>query len=263
MSFPTINNRQQLTFQVAAYSNTTLSPWCSDSVAPAPIPTITIASAATNGTTLSACRLYYKSVKFSPQLNQQLVQKLNSGYVKKVFYRVTDTYLPAAAEIAQTTGSISKLVSASTVRPLRVWLLAPNTQGLSSAGDGTLVGVFAFPGTFTNLQIQINNSNYYQNSLNTVAEIWSILEDQFPGSGSSNSTGGLISYADFINSYRLHCFDVSRSKDRLSSPNEAVSIQVSGTRVNSTSCDYYYIVERLQAVTMHFGASETKLVIGL
>ena len=184
LDFPMINNRFQLTFQVQAYSNTVLSPFTVDSVGPVPPPVITIGPASSNGLMLSNCRLYYRSVKFQPSLNQRLVEKLNSGYTKKVFYRVTDTYTPSAGETNVTTGSINRLVSASTVHPLRVWLLAPPTGGLSTAGSDTVNGTFTFPGAFTNANIMINNANYYQNSLNTVAEFWTILEDQFPGAGS-------------------------------------------------------------------------------
>ena len=92
-----------------------------------------------------------------------------------------------------------------------------------------------------------------------------MLSDQFPSAGNSNSSGGLINYSDFVSGgYRILCFDVSRLRDRLSDPNSAVSIQVQATRTgHTTACNYYYLVERLQALTMQFNASETKLVLGL
>lgn len=258
MSFPQINSRYQLTFGFSTGSAPVMNAFTSDSVGPVVAPTCSIATASTNGVSLSNCRLYYKSVKFSPSLNQQLVQKLNSGYSKKVFYRVTDTYLPAASEIGQTTGTVQKLISASTVHPLRVWLVSPATTGISASA-----GLLSSQAAWTNANIMINNVPYYQNSMNTISEQWTILEDQFPGSGNSNAKGGLLNYSDFINTYRLLCFDVSRLKDRLSDPNSAVSIQVQATRANATSCDYYYVVERLQAVTFQFNASETKIILGL
>ena len=227
------------------------------------MPIITIGSASTNGVTLSNCRLVYSSVKFSPELNQKLVAKLNSGYTKKVYYRVTDTYLPNAGDIAQTGGTLTKLVSPSTVHPLRVWLLGCPTTALSTAGSDIINGCFSFQAQFSNANISINNTNYYNNALNTASEFWSILQDQFPKQGLDNDSCSLISYSDFMQSYRLHCFDVSRLKDRLRNANEAVSIQIQATRSNATSCDYYYLVERLQLVTFQFSSSETKLVIGL
>ena len=262
--FPMINQRWMFTFNLNAYNNTVLSPWCCDSVAPAPVPTITIGAATSNGVTQTSCRLYYKTVKFSPEINQRLVDRLNSGgFSKKIFFRCTDTYLPGVNDVAQTSGTISKVLNSATVRPLRIWLLAPPTGGLSTAGSDTVNGSFVFPGRFTNINCQINNQNYYDNPLQSDHEIYSILEEQFPGYGNSSGSGSLISFSDFQNSYRLHCIDVSRLKDRLKDPNSAVSIQLSATRSNSTSCDYYVCVERLQACTMSFTNSEVKLFVGL
>jgi hypothetical protein len=267
MDFPQINNRYQFTFQLNAYSNTALNPFTTDSVVPVAQPIVTIGAASMgNGATLTSTRLYYKSVKFLPGLNEQLIHKLNSGYTKKVFFRVTDTYLPNASTTNQTTGTINITPSSASVHPLRVWLLAANTGGLSTSGSSTVVGTFTFPGQFTNCNVQINNTNYYQNALNTPAEQYEILAEQFPGHGHSNRAGSLITYQDFCAGFRMVCFDVSRLKERLKDPNSMVSVQVNATRAASdgaVACDYYIIIERLAAVTMQFSSTETKLFIGL
>lgn len=267
LNFPMTNNRFQFSFSLNLSNSSPLPPMVVDSVqvsaAAVPPPVITIGSASSNGVSLTSCRIYYNSVKFSPELNQKLVAKLNSGYSKKIFFRVTDSYLPGAGETAQTTGSINKLVSASTIHPLRLWLLCPPTTALSTQGSDTVNGCFVFPGGFSNCNVLINNTQYYQNNLSTLEEQWQVLSEQFPGAGSSNKSGSLLSFSDFVNTYRLHCFDVSRAKDRLRSPNESVSIQVVGTRSNATSCDYYFLVERLQAVNFHFSSAETRMVVGL
>lgn len=278
MDFPIINLRLQMSFLLNMYSNENIVPALGGRVTtnigtttaaiPNAAPSLTIGEATIPGSDvkINNCRLYYKTVKYHPEVNMQLAQKLAAGFSKSLEFRVTDTYLPSFSEKAQGVGSITKLVSPSTIRPLRVWLLACPANALSSsvpastttiATNTGYIPLAVYTGQFTNANILVNNSRYYNNDLVTAADFYNILKEQFP------ENQGLVSYSDFLTTYRLHCFDLTRLKDRLKNPNEACSLQVNATRVDAVSCDYYFIVERLQRVSLHMSSAESSVVVGL
>lgn len=276
MDFPIINLRLQMSFLLNMYSNGSVVPALGGRIATNAGSTtavakdlaVTVGAATIPGSNiqLTNCRLYYKTVKYHPEVNMQLAQKLAAGFTKSIEFRVTDTYLPSASEQAQTGGSITKLVSPSTIRPLRVWLLACPANALSSsavpstttaATNTGLIPLAVYTGQFTNANILVNNSRYYNNDLVTAADFYNILKEQFP------EDQGLVSYSDFLTTYRLHCFDLTRLKDRLKNPNEACSLQINATRVDAVACDYYFVVERLQRVSLHMSSAESSVVVGL
>jgi len=260
MDFPIVNTRFQLNLLLNAYQNQQLSPFGyqvidPNNLPPTPILTVGPATVAGGNLELNCARLYYKSVKFDPSVNSKLISALSRGITKKIYYRSSDLYI---GEKAQTGGrSISTLISASTVRPLRVFLLASHVNELTGNGTATFVG------EFNNANIMLNNTNYYQNSINTPNEWYSILQEQFPSHGSSTTRGGLLSFVDFLAGHRIHCFDVSRQKSDGKNPNASVSIQIQATRTDNKNCDYYYIVERLSMCTIEMSSGEMKIVVGL
>lgn len=248
--FPLINARWLMSFNINTFATPQRNPMVAYTVAnpnETGQPTITV-----TGST----RLYYKSLKFSPELNQKLVQKINHGLVKTVHFKVTDTYQGEANFGASTT---NRLISPSTVAPLRVTVLSPVTGGVSG-----LTTVLSSVAQFTNANILVNNSLYYQNSLNTAQEQYRIVAEQCPSYNSNGDTeNGLISFSEFLNGYRYLTFDLSRLKDRLKNPNQSVSLQIQATKLNATTCDLWYVVERLNKVVINMSSAETKYVVGL
>lgn len=264
LDYPIINLRLQMSFLLNMYSNGSIVPALAGAVASGGTlanPVVTIGAATMPGSTiqLTNCRLYYKTVKYHPEVNMQLAQKLAAGFTKMVEFRVTDTYLPSVSETNQTGGSITRLVSPSTIRPVRVWLLACPNTALSSSTPiaGGTIRLATYVGQFTNANLLVNNSRYYNNDLVTAGDFYNILKEQFP------ENQGLVTYSDFLTTYRLHCFDVTRLKDRLKNPNEACSLQINATRVDAVACDYYFVVERLQRCSLHMSSAESSVVVGM
>ena len=217
--------------------------------------TVTVANATIPGTNvqINQARLYIKSVKFSPEVNVLLSQKLSSGFVRKIDFYQSDVYMgQGAAETGVTAaGPYTKLVSPSTVRPTRVFLVGmPN----GAATDSTSLSTFI--AQFSNCNVLINNQRYYNQDLITPREQFEILKDQMNG-------GGLITYKDFLSHYRIICFDLSRMGDKMQNENEAVSIQVQATRVDTVSSDYCWMVERLSRVSFHMSSQDSRVVVGL
>ena len=144
------------------------------------------------------------------------------------------------------------------MHPLRVWLLAPRTNGYT--GDISLAAPL---GTFFGANIQVNGVNFLKNPINSRSEWYSILREQFPGADSSDNTGGLVSYPEFVGTYNLNCFDLRRLHERIA-PGESVSLAITATRpADGLNCDYYYVVERLQCVTFNISSGAMEVIVGL
>lgn len=267
LDFPVCNLRLLFTFYLnTATSGVALNPIvCSYAALPPPIPSAVVnvtsgGSFAGSAQTLTGCRLYYKVVKFSPQINRMLAQKLQNGFVKNVPFRITDTYLASGSDVnVAASSSVDKLVSSSTTAPLKVWFLAPPTGTVTGPNQGNTLSVYR--GKLRNANILVNNSRYYDQNLDTPRMFYEILKNQMEG---SDIHEGLISFNDFINAYALHCFDLTRLGNKMSSPNEAVSLQVQATRdSDGVSADHHYVVERLQKVSFNLSAGESSVVVGL
>ena len=134
MDFPLINFDYKFQFGLNMYQNQSFAPMVKD-----------VSANATNGLTctigtglipgslvsLNKVRLYYHTVTFDGHLNEKLAMKLQSGFTKKVFYTITDTYLPQPTEIGVSSGTISRILSSAIEHPLRVWIVAVPTLALS------------------------------------------------------------------------------------------------------------------------------------
>jgi hypothetical protein len=115
------------------------------------------------------------------------------------------------------------------------------------------------PGSFTQTNILLNNVPYYLQNLQTIEEQWNILRDQFTA-----DSGAMIRFIDWLNYYRIGCFDLTRIADRLSNPTQPVSIQFQGQRNDGLpySLEMFYLVEREMQITFRFSSSDVAIVVG-
>src|SRR6185312_3649577 len=258
MDFPLYNANFQLSLGVSGIGNNTqFSPFVVDSgISSAVIPTLTIATATPAGTStsISSCRLYYRTVKFAPEVNTQILQKLSTQWVKRVRFRVADVYTPASGESATTNFPINRLLNPATLNPLRVWVLLPAAGSLSTSGGNANSGLSNYIGGLTNANVLINNEPYFTNYINDADSFYTLLKQNMP------SEGGLISKQEFLSTYRIHVFDLSRVKSRILNPHSACSIMVTAQRSDSASVDYYYIVERAAWVDLNLNSGDVKVV---
>lgn len=260
LSFPIINTRLQINILL----NTTASgspfiPVCTGT---------TLAGAVentTNGVTTAIgyagnqqCRLYYHNVKFSPQQAVMINKRLQQGFTKKISYTQTDV-TQTYTNIASTSG-FSHVVASSVISPQRVWAMCYPTGQLNTKNwpSPVTTGLFGL----TNLNIQLNGTNYFTNAYNSTLELWDALSAQFPPSQAGQDTSSLLSYNDFINTYRIHCLDISRNKDRLRDPNAPVTLIVTGAPLSATAIDIVYLIEKTMKCVITFGASDVQVTVG-
>ena len=253
LDFPVINCNWNMSFLFNSYNNDTqFKPLV---LASGDAPVITINPGATfpgSDVALSSCRLYYRSVKFAPSVAQRLAEKLKSGLVKSVDFRLSDYYKYPTTDLPAGTTISNYLISPSTIAPVRVWALGVATGSLTSAQ-----GLSNYIGRLKNSNILVNNTRYYNNDIQTPKEAYEILKEQFLDQNES-----VLSYQDFLNAYALNCFDLSRLQSRLRDSNQSVSLQFLGTTVTD-KLDLYFLIERRQKVLLKMSASEAQVIVGL
>ena len=91
MSWPLTNNQFQFSFMLNAYSNQALYPFNIDLDTEPPPPLVTIGGPAG---AQQNCRLYYKSITLSGEVQTTMAARMAAGFTKQVYFRCTDTYLP-------------------------------------------------------------------------------------------------------------------------------------------------------------------------
>jgi len=261
LDYPICNLRLLFTFFLNTQnSGVTMNPIVADVAGNAVVNVTSGGSFAGSSQTLTGCRLYYKTCKFSPEVNRMLAQKLQSGFLKNLSFRITDTYLASGSDVnVAASSSVDKLVSASTTAPLKVWFLAPPTSTITGSTQGNTLSVYR--GKLRQANILVNNSRYYDQNLDTPRMFWEIVKDNM---NDSDIHTGLINFNDWINAYALHCFDLTRLGNKMRNPNEAVSLQVQATRdADGAAMDHHYVVERLQKIQFNLSAGESSVVVGL
>lgn len=215
------------------------------------------------------CRLYYRSVKFSPADTARMAQKLTTGFTKSIKFTSCDWLYPSS-NIISATGSpqVQQQLTQSTVHPQRVWALGyPNNVNLNGSpvtGQGSFLQSIAYstgviPGFFTQVNINVNNIPYFRQNFQTATDLWNQVKEQF-----NPDTGSMLRYIDWLNYARYICLDLTRIADRLQSPTEPVSLTFVGTRSDGLlfSLEMIYLVERQNQITFRFSSSDVAIVVG-
>lgn len=224
----------------------------------------------------STCRLYYRSVKFSPADNARTAQMLTTGFTKSVKFISTDWNQMQSLVPANNTGGgaavgqiVQYQITNSVVHPLRLWVLSYLVTSAATANAAASVNVVTQPwyapgvitGSFINTNVNVNNIPYFRQPQSTEEEQWEQLREQF-----NPDEGSMIRYVDWQQFKRYLCMDLTRLADRLQSPTEPVSLAFVGFRDDqsapNTQLQPYYLVERLNQVTFRFSSSDVAIVVG-
>lgn len=313
-------------------------------------PTINVGNSLSNGNNVSGLntptsRIYYRQFKLSPSEAQRLADVFQASFSKYIQFTVTDWSPFLSSDTIISNGSntiVNKLVSPSTVRPQRMWVLPFPTQGLKNP---LCPAPYITTGALTGTNCSINNIQYFTNSLITNYEHYQLVLQNTPGYNIDSQEGNTINYFDWLGgalpaytvsaltfvptvsgatagtgtavttnfevangligtqgnnntgtSYRIYIFDISKIKDRLRSPNDSVSIQFTSNQVADSSsgnvwwttgvvsgqtgatgsgttgrnpntglqgCDYYYLVERENALKISYSTSSVSYSVGI
>jgi len=201
------------------------------------------------------CQLYYREVKFSPSEAKIVADQLRSGFTKEVHYNhyeINRTYKNIAS-----TASFNHVITTNSTNPQRVWVLCHPTGVV----DGQTWPSPLVTGShgLTSANVKINGSNYFDSDFSTPIELWEELKRQMPPSLTGESRLSQLTYSDFLKTFRIHCFDLTRSNNRKQDPNAPVTLLMKASPISATAIDIIYIVETKKVCKMTFGLSQVKI----
>lgn len=244
LDFPLINDQMELTIMTT--NNSTVSNY-TPLMTPTGgyVPTITIRG---------PCRLYYRRLEFNAR-EQQLVNSMVSQKVSKdVHFLKSDWYQPL---LANTSTSVTQLITASSINPVRVWsVMRPAGNALLSvAGQSQIAPV---PTITSNLKV--NGSRLFDSDLETVHDHWEQLKEQLVDyvEGTNKSQ---ITYMDYLQFYQGYgVYDLIRNKYNVLTKNSSSELTWNCTKP-ATSVDIEFIVEREAQISIPLGGDGGVLVV--
>lgn len=269
MDYPVVNTR----FQINLYTATTSQNLTLNCPVLRGLNAAGTALSPIQVTVASTCYIYYRKVTYSAEDTAKVGQMISSGHKIVCEFPSYDYYGSIATGVAPN-ATRTDLVSPSTVAPLRVWQLAlPAGYFSGSLGDTLQTTPFQTNSLISRGNILINSQRYYSNDLGAnltnsfLHDFYTIFQEQTQALGFADQLGSLVGYSDFINHYNLNCYDVSRLKDRLPNPSEAVNIQVQYTLADgngsvTNNSDILYLVERNTVLIMVFSSGSVSMAIG-
>lgn len=225
--------------------------------------------AAPNGGGDNRCKLWYKWANLGPADNIKYASMLQQGLTKSINYLTTYYAYPSGNIFTfgtNTSVPLNLSIAQGIVAPQRMWMLVYPTVALGPSIQAYRYAWDNQPYYLTNCNIQFNNQNYYDRSLQPI-DFWTQLCEQMPLDGES-----LISYKEFMSYKRIHCFDFTRLRKRLTRPNEPVNINITatlnaptnvygqGSSVNTVTV--IFLIESLNQATINFTTNQSSIVVG-
>jgi len=239
LNFPVINDSFEITIKTTNNSSCSFPPMT--------VPTGTYAPSIT---IRSQCRLYYRKLEFTPEDDLLIAEKFEKGFSKMLYYTNCDFFQPSNC-LNNTSTSLTQLVTSSSINPIRLWVMM-YPQGL------LVLQVASNSPYVANIQaltsnVKINNTNMFEQNLETVNEHWEQLKEQLVYyDGFSDSNKSQVNYNDYLKHYSgYHVYDLARNKYKLVSPNTPNEIVWTCTKP-STAVDIVFLVERQIVMKLDF-----------
>lgn len=260
--FPLINQRYLITIGLnVANSGTTFMPLnvagSNATPVPYPDPVLTVNTAGSpypgsSSPSLTTALLVYKSCKFSPQISKIIIDKMQKGFEKVIEYRVCDVYNGASA----TTTFSNTLITSSVVAPTELYALFLDTTCQTVATK-----LFQSVGTLSSANLLINNSKYYSVQQD-FRDHWQRLKGKMQQYGNGDLQG-VVSYQDFVDTFKILYFNTEKVQGRLSSPNAACSIYLEGQAdFNGQTVDVVYLLVRKLMMKMSLANGGGSVIVG-
>jgi hypothetical protein len=274
LDFPMLGSNLEINILHSFGTNNLYPPVMTDSSSLLVKPEISIAPSAI--LSQKQCRLYYKSVKLHPKEGQIFLDDLKKGHTITRSYLACDTY--AQSYKASTTGQPfnNSIIANNVINPTAVYILGFPQDAMTGpaytpvtnvmiAGSGNLP--LSGIGGLTNVNMTLNGTNAFPDTqLITYLDFWNQLKPRMLGE--NDLTCAPISYSDFLNSQRIHYFDISKVAKQYD--NQPVSIYLTASRDNqiggvipdSTAVDWVILVEKRMTIKINQSSNGCVIISG-
>jgi hypothetical protein len=128
---------------------------------------------------------------------------------------------------------------------------APTVTATSASTVGAYSPVIV-PNGLTDFNIFLANNQYYESNLQLPVEFYREFKANCPLGNDDFALTSMVDYFNYLNIYRYHLFDITRSQGKPRDPNKPVSIVLKFRPQTTGTYDMLYIIERLQRVVFDF-----------
>jgi len=191
----------------------------------------------------TACRLYYKSIKFNSEMGRKILAAYQHNQVKYISFNTTevfDSYQNVTNDNNQTI-----LINPLLKRIQRLYMLGyDHANPLNSWTSNGCGFIDANIVDLNNFNVKINNKNYYQENLTLDNEFYDEALQCTSTYGLSDESHSLLNEDTYYNGNTLYVFDLKRLETRMD-PESSVSIYVEFTNQYDGAVDYVFLTERL------------------
>ena len=220
-------------------------------------PTISINSSSVLGFSSSSCRLYIPCVQLNANDQEAYQQLLTSGHRKIIEYTVSDVF-QFANNISINQSNVNTQITNSSICPIRVWILTNSTLASNLSNQASFKSMF--PGgnngycQFNNVNLAINNANFYINNLISMYEVYQLANELVPDVIQQVSTvGSTVGYIDYINGALPLVFDISRFTQ--ANVNAPLTINFIAASTNAIAADLTCIIEKIQTLVLTYSVN--------
>jgi hypothetical protein len=212
-------------------------------------------------------RLYFKEIEFHSEFDAKFTAKMLKGYkVRRNFLScdvITNAVSKGNVDPSPLNGAV---LTSSIVNPVALYTLLYPTKVMTGPsvanGDATAVTLASTQtacltpvGTLSNTQITLNGTPIYPNlPLIEPQDYWNLLKERLVGT-QNDINGSPLTYHEFLNSNRIHYFDLSKVAELYK--NQPVSLNMTSSRgknidgsADVSACDFVFLVEKLNTLEL-------------
>ena len=201
---------------------------------------------------ITDAKLYVPVVNLSIQENAKLLQQLKSGFKRVINW---NKYL-SKPELIRRNPNLNHLVEPSFQGVYRLFVLAfeGDTQKTSHSG-------YYLPNVeIKNDNIMIYGENLFDQPIKNNKVTYENIRKIATGHGDDNTTGCLLDYSYFMDTYKMIAVDLSKQKALDADPKAIQQINFTANLDKAGSTRFYFILEEAKETILEFSQGTVKVL---
>ena len=197
-------------------------------------------------------KLYVPVVTLSTQKNTKFLQQLNSGFKRVINWNKC----LSKPELLAQNPNLNHLVEPSFQGVNRLFVLAfENDNHRSSTRHYNLPTV-----EIKDYNIMINGENFFDQPIKNNKVTYNNIKKIAIGQGDDNTTGCLLDYPYFVNTYKMIAVDLSRQQALDADPRAIQQINFTADRDRAGNTRVYFILEESKETVLDFSQGTVKVL---
>ena len=201
---------------------------------------------------ITKTKLYVPVVTLSTQENTKFLQQLKSGFKRVINW---NKYLPKPELIAQNQ-NLNHLVEASFQGVNTLFVLAFEIDNYKSSTRRYNLPTV----TIKDYNIKINSENFFDQPIKSNKVIYENIRKIATGQGDDYTTGCLLDYSYFADTYKMIAVDLSKQQALDADPRAIQQINFTANLDRAGNTRIYFIVEEAKETILDFSQETVKVL---